>query len=119
MAPYRMIVGIALLAALGGCESWDGYGYGHPSYAGGYYGGYGVGGTGARDLDPWLSDTREGQRLVLARFDRNQNGEIGRERADEANSWFRRFADKNRDGKLTDAEINWGLGRVGRVLAGR
>lgn len=111
----RLIPALVLAAAaLAGCAS--GYGYGYPSYGGGYYGGGGLGGTGVRDLDPWLSGTSIGRRLVLARFDRNYNGEIGADRADEANRWFRRFADRNRDMELTDAEIRSGLSRLERGL---
>jgi len=72
-----------------------------------------VGGTGATALDPWLAFTEEGQRLVLARFDHNGNGEIGERGAAEANAWFRRFADRNRDGRLTDREVEWGLEQLG------
>ena len=87
-----------------------------PTYAGGAYGAQGVGGRGAEHLDPWLSGTEPGQRLVLAYFDHNENGKIGRDRAEEANAWFRRYADRNGDMKITDGEINRGLIALDRAL---
>jgi len=78
-----------------------------------------VGGQGAQHLDPWLSGTLPGQQLVLARFDRNYDGRIGWDRAGEANRWFRRFADRNRDMRLTDREINRGLAVIDRELGRR
>jgi len=108
----------ALFLLLGGCASdmWGeqdpAYRYidgSYPVYAGGDYGQLGVGGEGASHLDPWLSGTEPGQRLILAEFDRNHDGRIGVDRAGEANRWFRRFADRNHDLRLTDAEINRGL----------
>jgi hypothetical protein len=113
--PARLVVATAFVLAAA-CTYDDFYGGGRAAYAGGYYGSQGVGGTGANDLDPWLRDTPEGQRLVLVRFDHNRNGEIGSDRAGEANRWFRRFADKDRDLKLTDAEIARGLRDLGSRL---
>lgn len=119
----RAMIGLAAVAMglLSACtyDSAYGRGDGYPYYAGGSYGRRGIGGTGAKDLDPWLSGTRAGTVLVLARFDRNYNGEIGSGRAGEANRWFRRYADTNRDLRLTDEEIGIGLDRVMRELAGR
>lgn len=116
MAARMIFAGVLL--ALGGCayDRADGGGEGLPYYSGGSYGPNGVGGTGARALDPWLAGSSEGRALILARFDRNRNGEIGEDRAEEANRWFRRFADTNRDLRLTDREIKRGLERVGREL---
>jgi hypothetical protein len=88
-------------------------------YAGGRYGEYGVGGKGAKLLDPWLSGTQPGQRLVLAFFDHNYNGRIGPDRAGEANRWFRRFADRDHDLRITDNEINRGLVVLDRKLRQR
>lgn len=106
--------GLLAAAALAGCTTYHDYRY--TDYGGGRYGLRGLGGTGVSQLDPWLAGTPEGQRLVLARFDHNANGQIGGDRAREANRWFRRFADRNRDHRLTDREIELGLGRVGREL---
>lgn len=88
-------------------------------YAGGRYGEYGVGGVGAKHLDPWLNGTQPGQRLILAFFDRNYNGRIGIDRAGEANRWFRRFADRDHDLRVTDDEINRGLVALDRKLRRR
>jgi hypothetical protein len=88
-------------------------------YEGGRYGEYGVGGGGADHLDPWLNGTQPGQRLVLAFFDRNANGRIGLDRADEANRWFRRFADRDHDLRVTDDEINRALIVLDRKLRQR
>jgi len=123
MPPFRIFATVAPLALVAGCATYDDRGYGgsdgYPSYQGGQYGGTGVGGTGARDLDPWLGGSRAGQALVLARFDRNDNGEIGSDRAREANAWFRRYADRDHDLRLTDREIDAGLQRVARELRQR
>jgi hypothetical protein len=78
----------------------------YPVYEGGQYG---VGGQGAAHLDPWLSGTQPGQRLILGFFDHNYNGRIGPDRAGEANRWFRRFADRNHDLRVTDNEIHRAL----------
>lgn len=112
----RLLLMLGAAVLLAGCTTYDSPARGAIAYYGGHYGSYGVGGTGARDLDPWLAGTAEGQRLVLVRFDRNYNGEIGSDRAGQANRWFRRFADRNHDYALTDAEISWGLAQIGRVL---
>ena len=118
-AAIGSVLGAAL--ALGACTYDSAYrgGEGYPYYAGGSYGQRGIGGTGASDLDPWLANTRAGNVLILARFDRNFNGEIGKGRAGEANRWFRRYADSNHDQRLTDAEIDAGLRGVMRELTGR
>ena len=112
-------IGVAALAAamLGGCTTYDGYGHDrYPGYDGGRYGRAGLGGTGVDSLDPWLRDTPEGRALILYRFDRNYNGEIGRDRAIEANRWFRFFADRNGDARVTDREIGAALDEVARQL---
>jgi hypothetical protein len=108
----------AFLSLVGGCATpgWQGQDFNYryadgsyPVYSGGDYGAYGVGGDGAKRLDPWLNGTQPGQRLVLAFFDHNENGRIGIDRAGEANRWFRRFADRDHDLRVTDSEINRGL----------
>jgi len=118
----------ALFSLVGACTTpgWQGhdvdYRYAdgsYPVYSGGSYGEYGVGGDGARHLDPWLSGTQPGQRLVLAYFDRNYNGRIGMDRAGEANRWFRRFADRDHDLRVSDDEINRGLVALDRKLRRR
>ena len=88
-----------------------------PVYAGGDYGAPGIGGEGADNLDPWLSGTNPGQRLVLSRFDHNYNGKIGEDRARQANNWFRRYADRNHDLRIDDDEINRGLSALDGALS--
>jgi hypothetical protein len=109
--------------AVAGCTTTqtDRGGASVPVYQGGQYGAPGIGGDGARKLDPWLAGTEAGNRLILVRFDRNRNQRIGTGRARQANTWFRRFADYDRDMRLTDAEISRGLGEVAGTLdrAGR
>jgi len=118
----------AFFSLLGACSTpgWRGqdfdYRYAddsYPVYPGGQYGEYGVGGDGARHLDPWLSGTQPGQRLVLGFFDHNYNGRIGVDRAREANRWFRRFADRDHDLRITDDEINRALIALDRKLRQR
>lgn len=66
-------------------------------------------GNGARHLDPWLSQTREGQLFVLDHYAVGPNYEIGRPEAESANIFFRRWADTDRDYRLTDPEIRTAL----------
>jgi len=114
----RFILALAGAAALAGSAIAADYRAddAYPHYRGGGYGPGGIGGTGAALLDPWLAGTRAGQRLVLARFDRNHNGEIGSDRAGQANRWFRRFADRDRDLWLTDREIAMALRQLDAEL---
>lgn len=124
---YVVLIG-ALFSMVAACATAGkpGHGYhdrapdgSYPVYAGGHFGEYGVGGDGARHLDPWLNGTQPGQRLILAFFDRNYNGRIGVDRAGEANRWFRRFADRDHDLRVTDDEINRGLIALDRKLRQR
>ncbi|MFN3945514.1 MAG: hypothetical protein ACK4K7_11355 [Allosphingosinicella sp.] len=122
----------AALAFLGlsGC-AYDGYGY-DPGYGpAGAYGDYRydghdwrggprerfagpLHGPGLGVLDPWLRDTREGNDVVTLGFSEAAQGFVSPEVAHRANIWFRRYADTNRDLRLTDAEI-----RVALVQAAR
>lgn len=115
----RAILAVGAAASLSACAydhatGYDDYGdsYGYPSYSGGQYGPVGIGGSGARYLDPWLSGTEVGRALISRRFDRNYNGRIRAGTARKANAWFRRYADTNRDRLLTDWEIDDGLQRL-------
>jgi hypothetical protein len=119
MAMRKAARGMLLAAALGvaGCETYDDYGH----RDGGRYGGYdyvgsdyerlgndcGFGGPGGDVLDPWLACTDEGRDLVRTMFSRNVR--IDADTADEANIWFRRYADHDRDLCLTDPEIRAAL----------
>ena len=67
------------------------------------------GGSGGRDLDPWLACTPEGQGIVRRGFDRDGDRRLGAKTADRANIWFRRHADTDRDMRLTDPEVRAAL----------
>lgn len=69
-------------------------------------------GAGAALLDPWLSATPEGRRLVSTRFDTRGDRRIDAKAALHANIWFRRHADGNGDRTLTDAEIRAALASI-------
>ena len=120
---WAVTIGAAALTT--GCAH-DGYydrGYGSGYYANDYRGGNGYHGRhryadrlpnpfrgrGADKLDPWLSETREGQQFVLDHYALGPDGEISDAEADSANVFFRRWADTDRDYRLTDAEIRTAL----------
>ncbi|HEV2746030.1 MAG TPA: hypothetical protein VGW34_01870 [Allosphingosinicella sp.] len=67
------------------------------------------GGEGGDALDPWLAQTRDGQDIVRMGFDEDNDGRVEGDTAERANSWFRRYADTNRDLRLTDEEIRVAL----------
>ena len=125
----RTIIGLLTLAlGVSACAYYDDYGSGgYP--AAGAYGDYrydggdftrgrragadtGFGGRGGPILDPWLVQTAEGRDVVLLGFDENGNGRISEETAHRANVWFRRYADSDRDMRLTDEEIRIGLAQA-------
>ncbi len=121
----RTIMGLLTLAlGVSACAYYGDYGQG--SYSGVGYGDYrydgsdydrsrwagdaeGFGGRGAHILDPWLALTPEGRQVVTLGFDDNDNGRISEETAHRANLWFRRYADTDRDMRLTDEEIRIAL----------
>ena len=125
---FTALIGITLFVT--GCAH-DGYGdgrhrygtEGHQNYGqnyrsgNGYHGNHGYGerhanrfsGRGARKLDPWLSRTREGQQFVTDHYDVGPRGEISRRDAENANAFFRRWSDTDRNYRLTDAEIRTAL----------
>jgi hypothetical protein len=123
----RTIAGLLMLAlGVSACAYYDDYG---PGYGGPGYGGYrydgadygaglrdgsGFGGRGAHILDPWLAGTPEGRDVVTLGFDDNDNGRISEETAHRANVWFRRYADTDRDMRLTDEEIRIALVQASR-----
>jgi len=122
---WTMLVG-AFLSMVAACTTPGNSGFqdrapdgSYAVYGGGRYGEFGIGGNGAKHLDPWLSGTQPGQRFILAFFDRNYDGRIGADRAGEANRWFRRFADRDHDLRVTDDEINRGLVALDRKLRQR
>ena len=120
----RHTIAALLTLALGvsACAYYDDYGYG-PRYGDYRYEGPGwtgerwaerIGGPGGPILDPWLATTPEGREIVTLGFDDNDNGRISEETAHRANIWFRRYADGNRDMRLTDAEIRIALVQAAR-----
>ncbi len=62
-------------------------------------------GPGVEILDPWLLETREGRAIVTLGWNTAGEGVISEEVAHRANIWFRRYADHDRDMKITDPEI--------------
>ncbi|TFI60179.1 hypothetical protein E2493_00235 [Sphingomonas parva] len=103
------------------CETYNdydhGYGrhdYGRYDYSGRDYDRLGndcgfFEGAGGDLLDPWLACTREGQQLVRDRYDQDEDRRLTEATAEEANIWFRRYADENGDMRLTDPEIRAAL----------
>jgi len=75
-------------------------------------------GPGVAILDPWLAQTREGVTVVTLGFRDAAEGDVSEDVAHRANIWFRRYADSNRDMRITDEEIRVALvtaaGRYGR-----
>ena len=93
-------------ACLSACATYGDYGY-HDDY---YYGGADYAWGGEQALDPWLAETDEGREIVALRFD----GARDPQAAQEANIWFRRYADTDNDLRLTDAEIRLALVQASR-----
>ncbi|PSJ37285.1 hypothetical protein [Allosphingosinicella deserti] len=101
------------------CTTYDDYGsrpvgYGDYAYVGRDYQRLGndcgfFEGEGGSALDPWLACTEEGRRLVRDRYDDDQDRRVTLATADEANIWFRRHADTDRDMQLTDGEVKAAL----------
>lgn len=74
-------------------------------------------GPGVEILDPWLLETREGRAIVTLGWNDAGEGFISEEVAHRANIWFRRYADYDRDMKVTDPEIRNALvSAAGRAL---
>lgn len=98
---------ICLLAASACAHNPYRYGPGGPDYG---YQGDEWAGHGMDDLfrlDPWLEDTREGQAIVASNLRDAYHPEAVR----DLNIRFRRFADSDRDMRLTDREIRLALVR--------
>jgi opacity protein-like surface antigen len=125
-------ISILFVAAIGAaaCTSYyDDYGRSHRGYGGYDYVGRDYDrlgndcrfftGEGGDMLDPWLACTREGQALVRDRYDEDEDRRLTAATADEANIWFRRHADTNRNMRLTDAEVKAALVNHVRFVGGR
>ena len=109
-----LTAGLAVLGAAG-CAT-DPYGYGgDPAYAGSAWSGErrpwqgDLHGPGLNVLDPWLKETAEGRAVVTLGFNTAAEGFVSEEVAHRANIWFRRYADENRDMRITDPEIRTAL----------
>jgi hypothetical protein len=97
-------------------------GYYDQNYRGGngYRGNHGYGerhgnhyrGDGSRTLDPWLAETREGQQFLRDHYNVSRRGEISERDARGANEFFRRWADTDRNLRLTDPEVRTALVHV-------
>ncbi len=66
-------------------------------------------GPGVEILDDWLKETREGRTIVTMGFRDAAEGVVSEEVAHRANIWFRRYADQDRDMRITDPEIRTAL----------
>jgi hypothetical protein len=66
-------------------------------------------GDGVGDLYPELRDSGRGRQWVEHEFDFNRDGWIDRREARAANRAFFDLADRNRDGRLTYNEVQYGL----------
>ena len=71
-------------------------------------------GAGLDVLDPWLKETLEGRTIVTLGFREAGRGNVSVETAHRANIWFRRYADRDRDMKITDPEIRTALVQAAR-----
>ena len=120
---------LALALGVSACAYLDDYGYGAPGaslygdymYAGAAYdrgawdeGNMRLDGPGAHTLDPWLALTSEGRDILALGFNASPDGTISEETAERANVWFRRYADRDRDLRLTDEEIRVALAHASK-----
>jgi hypothetical protein len=95
-------------------RGYHGHRYGDYRYDGAAYSGWSRApeaftGAGAPLLDPWLVQTGEGRAVIARQFDDGRPGRISTEAAHRANAWFRRYADRDQDLRLTDKEIRAAL----------
>lgn len=111
---WSTITGL-LASAIGvtSCAYYDDYGQAPHGYGDYRYQGDRFVGRGAGMLDPWLASTPEGRDIVMLGFGGDPAG-ISEEKADRANIWFRRYADTDRDLRLTDEEIRIALVQASR-----
>jgi len=109
----RGLVALAAVAALGACahsypergQAYDGERWAGPRTP--YRGD--LRGPGLDILDPWLKETPEGRAIVTLGFRDAAEGLVSEDVAHRANIWFRRYADGNRDMRITDPEIRTAL----------
>ena len=123
---------LAVAIGVSACAYYDDYGagyglpgggvrYGDYMYAGTGYdrdgwdeGSMRLGGPGSDILDPWLALTSEGRDILARGFNAGPDGSISEDMAHRANVWFRRYADSDRDLRLTDEEIRLALAHAAR-----
>ena len=105
-----MIILAASLAAFGaGCTTYSDYAYQGDDWADRRpYAGE-LDGPGVALLDPWLLETDEGRAIVTLGFREAAGGYVSEDVAHRANIWFRRYADHDRDLRITDPEIRTAL----------
>lgn len=114
-------------AATSGACAWDDFNYGPPGHGGYDYAGDAwrdrqpyegeLRGPGVDTLDPWLLETPEGRAIVTLGFREAGEGFVSEDTAHRANIWFRRYADHDRDMRITDPEIRTALvSAAGRYL---
>ena len=105
---------LALVLGTGAC-AYDSYGAPPPGYDGAEWRGTRMPyegplrGPGLETLDPWLKGTEEGRAIVTMGFMDAAEGFVSEDVAHRANIWFRRYADHDRDMRITDPEIRTAL----------
>ena len=131
MQRHAIIALLAVAVGVSACAYYDDYGdsfgsrggslHGDYMYAGAAYnrdswddGRMRVGGSGADILDPWLALTSEGRDILARGFNAGPDGRVSAEMAGRANVWFRRYADSDRNMRLTDEEIRLALAHAAR-----
>jgi hypothetical protein len=97
---------LALAVGVTSCAHYEDYGYGRGYGDYRYEGRQFASRDGGMVLDPWLAHTPEGRDIVATGF---SAGPISADRAHRANIWFRRYADTDRNLRLTDEEIRVAL----------
>jgi len=108
-----LVMSVAALS-VGGCAT-DYSDWGRYAYAGGEWAGErapfdgALEGPGVEILDDWLKETREGRTIVTLGFRDAAQGVVSEDVAHRANIWFRRYADQDRDMRVTDPEIRTAL----------
>ena len=92
-------------------RGYDRYSYDGDAWRGRHPGPYRgeLRGPGVDILDPWLLETPEGRAIVTVGFRDAVRGRISEDVAHRANIWFRRYADTDRDMRVTDREIRLAL----------
>lgn len=116
----RAMVAVAALGVSACAHGYDDYAYEGSHWSGPRtpYEGE-LHGPGVEILDPWLKETREGRAIVTLGFRDAGEGLVSEDVAHRANIWFRRYADQDRDMRVTDSEIRTALvAAAGRYVDG-